>query len=496
MKRRSLRDWFSRSKTDESEERYGLTQYANETVMFGGHKYPLFGGYTGGPKRTGIENDFAGYVGGAYKGNGIVFACMNARARVFSEVRFAFQEMERGRPGELDSPPRLRILEKPWPNGGTRELLLRAIQDVDLAGNHYLAKDEGRLRRLRPDWVEIILTAEPTEAVETDIAGYLYTPGGVKGRIKGNKSRLYLPEEVAHWAPIPDPVDQYRGMSWLTPVIREIESDKGFTEHKKAFVENAATPNLSVALRETVTEDQFRSFVEQFRQATQGVHNAYETLFLGGGADVKVVGANLQQLDFKVVQGAGETRIAAAAGVHPVVVGLSEGMQGSSLNAGNYKAAKDGFADGTLRPLWGSVCQAYSSLVDVPSGKRLWYDDREIAFLRTDETQRAEVLQREAAVMRSLVDGGFEWETIIQAIRTHDWTKLDHTGLVSVQLLPPGTVGGMPGGPAGAQSPNQQPGGGAQPGRRPGGKAPSDKMNGGSVSAGTPSATPGGGGGT
>jgi hypothetical protein len=71
-----------------------------------------------------------------------------------------------------------------------------------------------------------------------------------------------------------------------------------------------------------------------------GVANAYKTLYLTAGADATVVGKDLQQLDFKVVQGAGETRIAAAAGIHPVIVGLSEGLAGSSLNAGNFAAAR------------------------------------------------------------------------------------------------------------------------------------------------------------
>jgi hypothetical protein len=149
-------------------------------------------------------------------------------------------------------------------------------------------------------------------------------------------------------------------------------------------------------------------------------------------------------MDFKVTQGAGETRIAAAARVHPVIVGLSEGMQGSSLNAGNFKTAKDSFADGTMRPLWRSVCQAYGNLVRVGPNQRLWYDDRDIQFLRADMTERAEVQQREASVIRSLIDGGFEAESIIEAIRAQDWTLLKHSGLVSVQLLPPGLTGAMP----------------------------------------------------
>ena len=61
--------------------------------------------------------------------------------------------------------------------------------------------------------------------------------------------------------------------------------------------------------------EKFDQWVQRSSTATKAHVNAYKTLFLAGGADVKVVGADLKQVDFKQVQGAGETRIAAAAGV-------------------------------------------------------------------------------------------------------------------------------------------------------------------------------------
>ena len=39
----------------------------------------------------------------------------------------------------------------------------------------------------------------------------------------------FLPDEYVHFAPIPDPLATYRGMSWLTPILREIENDKSMT---------------------------------------------------------------------------------------------------------------------------------------------------------------------------------------------------------------------------------------------------------------------------
>jgi hypothetical protein len=41
----------------------------------------------------GIGSDFAGLVNGAYKANGIVFACELTRMALFSEARFQWRRM-------------------------------------------------------------------------------------------------------------------------------------------------------------------------------------------------------------------------------------------------------------------------------------------------------------------------------------------------------------------------------------------------------------------
>jgi hypothetical protein len=107
-----------------------------------------------------VEANFAGYVTGAYERNGIIFACMLARQMLFSEARFQFQQLRNGRPGDLFGNESLSILEEPWPGATTGDLLSRAIQDADLAGNASFARRNGRIRRLRPDWVTIVLGNE------------------------------------------------------------------------------------------------------------------------------------------------------------------------------------------------------------------------------------------------------------------------------------------------------------------------------------------------
>jgi phage portal protein BeeE len=402
----------------------------------------LFGGLTGGTlagNEERVEGTFAGYVQGAYKRNGVVFACMAARMLMFSEARFKFRQQRAGRPGDLFGTPALKILETPWANGTTGALLSRMIQDADLAGNFYAARRPGpSLRRMQPDRVTIILGSRTGRDVDAEVVGYAYAPNP---NDSGQKTETYLVEDVVHFAPMPDPAARFRGMSWLEPVIREVMADSAATTHKLKFFENGATPNLVVSLGDQarMAPDVFEQWVDKFESQHTGLINAYKTLYLAAGASAQVVGSDMKQVDFKVTQGAGETRIAAAAGVPPSVVGLSEGLQGSSLNAGNFSAAIRRFADMTLRPLWREAAASLALIIDVPGGSELWYDDRDISALQQDQTDAAAIQQTQAITIRELINAGYKPETVVAAVMAGDYGLLQHTGLVSVQLQEPGT---------------------------------------------------------
>lgn len=383
-------------------------------------------------EKESIGNSFVGYVDDAYKSNGIVAACIAARLFVFSEARFQWREFRDGRPGRLFGNPELAILEEPWANGTTGELLAHMEQDSSLAGNFYGARVENRIRRLRPDWVTIVTGSKSGNPYDLDAQpiAYVYAP-------PRSDPTILTPDQVVHYSPLPDPIAQWRGMSWLTPILREVMGDTAATKHKLKFFENGAVPGLVIKYDASVGKTVFDAFVEDFRKH-EGSENAYKTVHLGGGADVVVAGANLKQLDFKNTQGAGETRVAAAARVHPVLVGLSEGLAGSSLNAGNYAAARRGFADGTIRPLWRIAAGSLQTILKRPDNASLWYDDRDIAFLRQDAKEEAEIDQTQANTIKQLVDAGFIPDSVIDAVMTGDFSRLKHSGLFSVQLQPAG----------------------------------------------------------
>lgn len=432
-----------RLRRPESVERFSFDDLAAQIAQFqyNGLGYAAFGSQMatswGEYKAEPIGNDFRAYVDAAYKADGVVFACIQARAALTSEVRFQWQRTI-PRPGDLFGTSELALLEQPWPGATTGDLMARVEQGVSLAGNFYAWRDRStdRLVPMRPDWVQIVVGSRSggdEHALDAEVVAYLYKPGG-----PGSSSDVVtlFPEDVVHYAPIPDPTALYRGMSWLTPVLTEVSADKQATAHKLKFFEKGAVPPIIFKHQPTVSPDQIREYAKAFAEQHTGVANAYKALHIGGGADPMVVGKDFQQLDFKVTQGAGETRIAAASGIPAIVVGLSEGIEAATYS--NFGQARRLVADKWLRPQWRGIAGALQNVLTVPTGSRLWYDASDVSFLQEDEADAAAILKEQMLTIESAVRSGYTPDSAKAAVAAGDLNLLEHTGLFSVQLQPPG----------------------------------------------------------
>jgi hypothetical protein len=386
--------------------------------------------------REEIGADYAGLAFGAFRTNATVFAVEMKRLSLFSQVRFAWK---RRRNNELWTDSNLRLLEHPETGETTSDLLYRILLYADFGGDVCIVRRPGRLRVLRPDWTVVVLgsrdrSIEEPRDIDLEMIGIIYCEGGIHS---GREPESFLREEFAHFAPIRDPLARYRGMPWLLPVIRTIQADTAATTHKLKFFENGATANQIVTLDPTVTLENARKWIELFEQEHKGALNAYKTIYLGGGAKHEVVGANFQQMDFKVVQGAGQTLIAAAGGIHPTIAGLSEGLQGSSLNAGNFREAAQLVGDTFLRPQWENLVGSLEVIIPPPDdGSVLWYDESRVSFLKDDVKDAAEVLAKRASSIRVLTDGGYTPETVVQGVTSGDLGGLKHAGYLPVQVQP------------------------------------------------------------
>lgn len=397
-------------------------------------------------------NNLVGLATHAYAANGVVFSCMLVRQLVMSTIRFNWQRLRNGKPSDTYGNQALALLETPWTGGTTQDLVSRMIQHADLGGNAYVAHLGGELVVMRPDWVDIVVEERQVRGGRSELGGgqvgwrrvgYLYTEGGSQS---GNEPVAFLADEVAHFAPIPDPLANYRGMSWLTPVLREIQADQAMTRHQRKFFDNGATVNLIIKHPLGADRVAVAKWADEVQSKHGGVDNAYKNLNLYPGADATPVGSNLKDIDFKDIRGGGETRIAAAAGVPPVIVGLSEGLAAATYS--NYGQARRRLADGTAHPLWQNLAGTLQQIFPPPDrGSRLWYDANDVPFLREDEKDAADIQKTRAETINTLITAGYTPDSVIAAVEAGDFNLLVHSGLTSVQLLPPGqganTTGGI-----------------------------------------------------
>jgi hypothetical protein len=389
-----------------------------------------------------INADFVGMVYGALLANPVISGALRVRMEVFSQARFQFRRLRNGKPGGLFPGPDLQLLENPEPMQNTSNLLSRALMDADLAANWFALRRSGpRIKRLRPDWCWLVfgspnLDATPAWDPDAEVIGLIYQPGG---KYSSEQPQAFAVGEFAHWAPLPHPMANRIGFPWLLSVLKEIEADQQMTVHKLMFLVNGATPNLIIKTPPGLAKEKAQEWIELFEQEHSGAFNAYRTAYLSAGFEIEAVGKDLTQIDFARVQGKGETRMAVAARVPPTLLYISEGLQGSSLNAGNYQTAKRAFADTHLRYLWASISSALEALVPPPSDAELWYDETLIPFLQDDAKDASEIKQNNATTMGQLVRDGWTAASAARFIETGDPNDLEHTGLLSVQLQEPGS---------------------------------------------------------
>ena len=416
-------------------------QYGNTTYNFG---MPAGMSQTMGQTRVkAITNSLPGYMG-ALKSCPPAFAAQMVRALVLSQVRFTF----RNPPWDPTAPRKtfgtgaLTLLERPWPNGTTGDLVGLMEWHAGLAGNSFVLRRPDRLKVLRPDFVGVLYGSElepdhPDHALDGELLGYVYQNGGL-----GNtqtKPTFLVAADVAHWSPIPDPENPGMGMSWVTAGLRDIQADQAASEFKTKYLTNGATPNLVINGIPATSREKFLEVVDMLEERHAGLGNAYKTLYLTTGADAKVIGSNLQELDMRSTQGGGETRIAMLSRVPAPVLGIAAGLEGSSLNAGNFGQARRLFADTWVYPALQDLSHALAPVIDVPSRAELWFDTLDIPLLREDEKDAAAISQVRAATLSSYIAAGFTPESALQALHSNDERLLKHTGLYSVQLQPPGS---------------------------------------------------------
>jgi len=298
-------------------------------------------------------------------------------------------------------------------------------------------------------------------------------------------------------SPTIDPDANWRGMSWLVSLIREVRGDDAITSYRTTHLDNGAMPGIVVKYTRKLKDETVETLAKRLTAKHSGPENAGKIWVLDEGADATVVGSTLEQLQLEALTHVGERRICAAAGPGlDVILGFEQG---------DYQAAVRRLSDLWARPRWRKACAVLQHLVpNVPLvGVKLWFDVSGIAALREGELQRGQTTLVKAQAVQSFVSAGFTRESAIAAADSGDISQLkpdpnaptpgmagrvtetEHLGQTGGQATPaPGIAGTVvqkaigPGRPPQAGKPEALPGVGKPnvPNAKPGQFQPSPPM--------------------
>jgi phage portal protein BeeE len=404
----------------------------------------------GSPNREAVLPQMVGASQDANANSSAVFAAVLVRMALLSEARFQFQRLK---DKEMFGDARLAVLENPWPDGSAGALLARMEQDVCLAGNSFTWNAAGSggdsLVRLRPEWVTIVsaLREDSLGRQFRRAVGYWFEPPATALGGSFGDPAFFDVSEVAHWAPVPDPAASFRGMSWLTPIIRDIQGDTGLSSYKVKYLQNNASPNVLIKYAQKLQPGTVDAIRERMQARYAGIDNAFKTLVLDQGADLTVIGNSLEQMNFEAVQQAGAERILAAASVPPVLVGM-EPLRGAGRS---YVEVVRRFSDLWARPEWRSACEVLEKFTpgaDIDSGAvRLWFDTSDIAALQEAGLEKAQIALVHAQSILTMVQAGATLDSAVAAVDAGDVSQLEAAPVPAAQVPQPGqTQHLLPGG--------------------------------------------------
>lgn len=283
------------------------------------------------------QDNYRDLVSGGYSKNELVYACINEIASSAPEAPLRVYDTEND--DVRDDHPLRQLIARPNPFLSEFELWELTIIHLYLAGNAFWEKVRSSAGRvvelwpLRPDRVRIVPHARDW------IAGYQY-------RIDGRTFELGR-DDVIHFR-FPDPLNDFLGMPPLRAALRAVATDNEMTDFAKVMLQNGALPGVVITTQEAIDEATVERLSARWKQKFGGRRRG-EPAFLQQGMEVHTVGLDMQQLAFPDLRMISETRICAALGVPPILVGAQAGLARSTF--ANYGEARRSFWEETIAPL-------------------------------------------------------------------------------------------------------------------------------------------------
>jgi len=300
------------------------------------------------------------YASEAYAGNPYVHRGIKLVGDAVAALEIYARQVTDGTPVS-DTHPMARVLAKPNGYQSWHDFMRELVGHMYIAGEVFVVLPESRselltFNILRPDQVE-----DKRGSGRMEVTEYVY---GL-----GRDRQSFPPERIVHIRTF-NPLDEWRGLSPLSPAAKSIDLNNAARSFHKALLDNGAVPGLVITSTKSSQQKDIESLRSQLR-ARQGAGYAGTSMVLG--ATEKLERAAWSPTEAAWPDGMTMTlrEIALAVGVAPELLGDS-----SSKTYSNYQEARQGLYIETVLPLADLLLSAISEKLQE------WYSGIEYAVDR------------------------------------------------------------------------------------------------------------------
>ena len=269
--------------------------------------------------------------------SGWLFAVIDRIATSVMAVEWSLFESKGGE--KIETHPLLDLWDKPNPFWTRESFLELSMGYFDLVGEMWwlVVRSESpqfqptELWALRPDRMRVI--SHPTK----HIAGYEYRIGMEK--VPLGVDDIIFTRRPSKW-------DAFRGVSPLQAIMFDIEGEQFASRYYRNFFSNSAAPGGVLETPDTMDDDEFQRFIQEWRAQHQGASNAHRVAVLEGGVkwvDVKQASGR----DMQMVESRKYNRdiVFGAYGIPASVMGITE-----NVNMANAQSGQESFQRDTIKP--------------------------------------------------------------------------------------------------------------------------------------------------
>lgn len=333
-----------------------------------------------------INDRFLTLVKEGYKQNAVVYACIQLLAKSVPEAPLRiYTEGKDGSEEHLVAHPAQRLIKNPNPLQTEFEFWELAIIQLSCVGRSHWWKERtnsGQVKHLWPLRPDRVTPVYATIGVQS---GWDYQ------MVDGSGWSYRLPLEDVFTLNYPDPEDVsggiVEGLGPLQVLAREVDTDNAATRFVFALVNNYAMPGVVITTKARMNADDAAHYKAEFKRRYGGMQLG-EPAILDGDTKVEKFSFSLADLEFPALRSIAETRIAAAFGVPPILVGLKAGLDRSTFR--NAESAEQFFTLKTLSAIWRRLQDQYTNDIVIKE-----YGD-EAVYARFDTSKVRDMQQQES----------------------------------------------------------------------------------------------------